>query len=257
MKMSEIEAFQERLHRTWVQVLLEANYRDIAALVVDGHLVIDYNERGQPSCLALELPPSAFLIVVSTETVRESVEKSLRLVGKGYFIGHWGGADEDFSITYRAKLLDVEPNWREVTKTLIINSKNPNQGVVTDKVFARKGKQILTYNEMKFGSKAEIRIAQELERRQVLFFPLPLAVRAESGVLFEDHKEVDFLICDKGKWGILEVAYHPNRFEQDSEKSGWFKKSGILCVEYYTAERCYNESSKVVDEFLSVLAQHK
>jgi len=110
---------------------------------------------------------------------------------------------------------------------------------------------------MKFASQSEIRIAQELERHKVLFFPLPLAVRADSGNLFEDHREVDFIVCQDGIWGILEVAYHPDRYEQDKQKDLWFKRSGILCIEHYTAERCYNESGAVVSEFLGILAKYK
>ena len=52
-----------------------------------------------------------------------------------------------------------------------------------------RGKAIIPYNEMKFASQSEIRIAQELERRKVLFFPLALAVRADTGDLYQDHRE--------------------------------------------------------------------
>jgi hypothetical protein len=110
---------------------------------------------------------------------------------------------------------------------------------------------------MKFASASEIRIAQELERLKVLFFPLPLAVRAETGNFYEDHREVDFLICHQGKWGILEVSYHPDRFEKDKEKDAWFKRSGILCIEHYSAEKCYQTPNAVVEEFLSILMQYK
>ena len=148
---------------------------------------------------------------------------------------------------------------------------------------------------MRFASRSEIRIAQELEERRVLFFPLPLAVRTDTGALYEDHREPDFLVCQDGVWGILEVAYHPDRYEKDSEKDIWFKKSGILYTQHYkqrldnlrrkdalrgaatteisvrlgsysashfegsayTAERCYNHPSEVVDEFLQLLAKHK
>jgi len=109
---------------------------------------------------------------------------------------------------------------------------------------------------MKFASQSEIRIAQELERRKILFFPLPLAVRADTGT-YQDRREPDFLICDDGAWGILEVAYHLDRYEEDKEKDAWFKQAGILCVEHYTAERCYKESGKVVDEFLGILVRFK
>ncbi|OWK42963.1 hypothetical protein FRUB_02562 [Fimbriiglobus ruber] len=65
------------------------------------------------------------------------------------------------------------------------------------------------------------------------------------------------MVCDNGNWGILEVSYHPDRYEMDAEKTRWFKKSGILCVEHFPAERCYKEPEAVVNEFLSLLAKHK
>jgi len=86
---------------------------------------------------------------------------------------------------------------------------------------------------------------------------LPLAVRVETGNFYKDHREPDFLVCDDGRWGILEVSFHPDRFEKDAEKDAWFKKSGILCIQHYSAERCYNKSQEVVDEFLDILAKHK
>ena len=75
---------------------------------------------------------------------------------------------------------------------------------------------------------------------------IAVAVRAETGKRWQDHREVDFLICHNGAWGILEVAYHPDRYEKDSEKDHWFKKSGILCIQHYTAERCCKEAGKVI-----------
>jgi hypothetical protein len=122
---------------------------------------------------------------------------------------------------------------------------------------AKDGRPTHTWNELKYASASEIRIAQELEKRQVLFFPLAVAVRAETGKNWQDHREVDFLVCQNGAWGILEVSYHPDRYERDSEKDVWFKKSGILCIQHYTAERCYKDSQGVVEEFLGILAQYE
>jgi hypothetical protein len=66
---------------------------------------------------------------------------------------------------------------------------------------------------MNFASQSEVRIAQEFEKRGILFFPLALGVRAHTSENWRDHKEADFLVCDDGVWGILEVSFHPNRFD--------------------------------------------
>ncbi len=43
-------------------------------------------------------------------------------------------------------------------------------------------------------------IAQDLERHKILLFPLTLPVRADSGALYKDHREVGFLIYSDGAW---------------------------------------------------------
>ena len=110
---------------------------------------------------------------------------------------------------------------------------------------------------MKFGSISEVRIAQALASRGVLFFPLPLAVRGETGASYMDRREPDFLVCHDGVWGILEVAFHPDRYEKDADKDVWFKTSGIVHIQNYPAEHCFNHPSEVVDAFLHLLAKHK
>ena len=246
----------DRIHRTWIEFLLAANMREVAALVADANLRVLYDNWSAYG-IGVDLSPSSTLYLADSSKYKQTLESTLQLVSRGHLSDQNGNTIDELKIEFRIRLIDAEENWREVVKELVANAKDPNQGTITEKVFARTNKRPFVYNEMKFASQSEIRIAQEFERRQVLFFPLPLAVRAETGNLFEDHREVDFLVCQDGVWGTLEVAYHPDRYEQDKQKDLWFKRSGILCVEHYTAERCYQESSAVVSEFLSILARYK
>jgi hypothetical protein len=248
----------EKLHRTWVEALINDNHRDCAAIIIDAELEFDfewdqYYERNYNSGLIVYLPLNIRLIVSNNE----EIEKTLR----HYFVSITGGYIwkdmTNFPIHYRVNLLEVEENWQKTIKFLIAKSKDLNQGLITEKVFTRKGKDPIVYNEMKFASQSEIRIAQELEAKGVLFFPLPLAVRHETGNIYEDHREVDFLVCLDGTFGILEISFHEGRYEKDKEKDAWFKKSGILCIEHHTAERCYNNPRSVVEEFLSILFKYK
>jgi len=246
----------ESLHRSWLELLLASNLREAAALVVDANLSLikdEYTAYG----LCIDLPPSARVYIEDDKNLRQTLERTIQFAAEGHFFDPSGDTFNDIKIVFRVKLLDIEDNWRDRIKEMIVNAKDSNQGLISEKAFGRKGKQVYQYNEMKFASQSEIRIAQEFERRGVLFFPLALAVRANTGNLFEDHREVDFLVCQDGTWGILEVSYHPDRFEKDAEKDYWFKRSGILCIQHYTAERCYNQSDVVVDEFLGVLAKHR
>lgn len=255
MTVTEIEA---KLHRTWVHLLVDHGYNDIAAIAVDSEIEVLHNDYA-PYGFAISIPTSWFGRVKNSDLTKKVMERALRSVANGYiFYDNDNDVDvESMSIMYRVKLIEVEEGWQNIVKSLIANSKDTNQGIVTEKVFSRDKKQPYIYNEMKFASQSEIQIAQELEASKVLFFPLPLAVRAVTGSFYEDHREVDFLVCDNGVWGIIEVSYHPDRYEKDSEKDAWFKKSGILCIQHYTAERCYQKPAEVVAEFLHILAKHK
>jgi hypothetical protein len=244
--------FEQKLHRTWVELLLEHNYRELAAIAIDIDIELKHGYDDLDG-IAFDIPVSTYSIVKNDDSFREVIERAMSVVCSGHVCDNV----EYLTFTYRIKLKEVEEGWQSTVRKLIVSSENSNQGLVTEKAFAKRNKQSYIYNEMKFASKTEIRIAQELEARNVLFFPLPLAVRGDTGNLYEDHREVDFLVCEDGTWGILEVSFHPDRYEKDAEKDAWFKKSGILCIQHYSAETCHKNSEQVVDEFLSILARHK
>jgi hypothetical protein len=247
----------EKLHYAWVQFLINSDNKEVAAIVVDGSLDFIEVDQWQIGLFA-NIPSAAYPYCCSTD-INERIIDTLQTVAYGHIYGGYGRATEksDISIIIRSQLCEVDSDWRERIKEEIIRRKETNQAIITEKVFTRELKNVLSYNEMKFASQSEIRIAQELENRKVLFFPLPLAVRADTGKQFEDHREVDFIVCHDGVWGILEVAFHPDRFEKDKEKDVWFKKSGILCIEHYTAEKCYKYPTDTVKEFLNTLARYK
>lgn len=252
MNMDELG---DSIHRTWIDLLLAANLREVAAIVADAEVIVLRDNWTQYG-LCVDLPPSTALYLTNDTSYSEVITSTLTKVAEGHLYNQDGVPTQEIKIEFRTRLMEPEANWREVVKVLVANAKDPNQGVITEKTAAREGRRPYIYNEMKFGSNSEIRIAQELERRKVLFFPLPLAVRADTGK-WTDRREPDFVVCQEGVWGILEIAYHPDRYEQDKQKDAWFKHSGILCVEHATAEQCYNSPSAVVDEFLSTLAKHK
>jgi hypothetical protein len=248
--------FENRLLQTTVAYLIEWNYHEIASLLVESELILNYSIQGFDNYLEeviIDLPISTYNIIEKNDYFKNAITRAINKVS----YKNIRDQNSEFSVEFRIKLIDIEEKWKEKVKDLISNFKDSNQGIVTELAFKKEKKTPYIYNEMKFASKSEIKIAMELEQQKVLFFPLPLAVRAETGNKFEDHREVDFLVCQNGIWGILEVAFHPDRFEKDSEKDTWFKKSGILCIQHYTSERCYNSPQKVVLEFLEILQKYK
>jgi hypothetical protein len=250
---------EEKLHRTWTELLLERGRRELASIAVECEVEVSEEEMFDGAfsseSVTLSLPPSAHEIVTENEEVYEELLDYLHEVCAGNVYEQQ--VPREGHIETKMKLLEVGEDWKEEMRRLISEAKGSNQGVISGKVAKREGRDTHTYNEMTFGSKSEIRIAQELETRDLLFFPLPLGVRAETGDRWKDRREPDFLVCQNGTWGILEVAYHPDRYEKDAEKAGWFKEMGILCVEHVTAERCYNQPADVVDDFLNVLSKHR
>ena len=234
---------------------MDCGSRELAAALVDGGVDVERDDHGYSTgTIIIDVPTVAYELVSDNPTMKQTLVKAAKAVA----LGHVSNTD-DPGVRLRVKLLDGDRGWQDIAREMILNQKGNNQGLISEMVAQRDRTRndMIVYNETKYASQSEVRIAQELETRQVLFFPLALGIRADTGVNYRDHREVDFLVCEDGTWGILECSWHVGRYEKDSEKNTWFKKSGILCVQHYTAERCYKEPARVVDEFLSILRQHK
>lgn len=113
----------------------------------------------------------------------------------------------------------------------------------------------IEHDGLRFRSRSEIKIYDALKKRNVLFFANATAVLGGKAV----KREPDFLVCQNGKWGILEVMgdqYHPsNTAIRDHDRARLFKGYGLFCIEFFNATRCYNEPNEVVDDFLKLLSQ--
>jgi len=274
---------EAQIQRTWVQLLVDHDLKEAAAIAIDTDIELvwegwqDYRDedgaafRASTFIAQLHVPTQVFGLVKRNEQIRKIFEEALNRILEYRTITinrnryyhdtlpeYESQKIEVLQFEYAVKLLDIEEDWKDAVRELITSSSGVrNQASTTELMFAKDMKEPISYNGLKYASQSEVRIAQELERRKVLFFPLAVGVRADTGSRYKDHREIDFLICDNGVWGVLEVSYHPNRFEKDAEKDGWWKQSGILCVEHRTAENCYNKPKEVVDGFLKILAQHK
>ena len=102
---------------------------------------------------------------------------------------------------------------------------------------------------------SEVRIAQALDRAEVLFLPNCMA---RLGVADDrKNREADFLVCASGKWGILEVdgePFHPpSRTVHDHTRDRLFKDHGIRVVEHFDADACFEQPDEVVMRFLKLL----
>jgi hypothetical protein len=136
-----------------------------------------------------------------------------------------------------------------ISKTLEKDNNINNQGVQF-----YSNSTIHTWENLRFRSKTEIKIAEALDRTGVLFVANSLArLTTPKG---RENKEADFLICYNGKWGVLEVdgPFHTaERRVEEQERERIFKKNGIKVVERFDAQRCYNNPDEVVQEFFKMI----
>lgn len=107
-----------------------------------------------------------------------------------------------------------------------------------------------------FRSQSEVRIAEALDRANVLFAPNP-SVRLGVTPDHRGNPEPDFLVIAKGKVGILEVdgaPFHPpERADEHHERDRRFREHGIKVVERFSASDCYGMPDDVVAQFLALL----
>ena len=123
----------------------------------------------------------------------------------------------------------------------------------------------LLHDELRFRSRGEVAIYDELKQRDILFFPNPAAVLGTSGGEYGEKvekKEPDFLICFRGKWGILEINgdnYHSGivKTTKDHERARRFNHYGVFFIQAYNVDTCKSDPAAVVDEFLKLLANNK
>lgn len=149
-------------------------------------------------------------------------------------------------INYRAELVDLDADWRHELQEIARGKKVHNQAIDADKV--------MIWANHRFRSQAEIKIAEALERAKVLFFP---NCKARLGFSSRENREPDFLVCSKGRWGILEVdgeLFHPpSRTVDDHERDRLFQAHGIKIVQHFDAGECYESADAVVKKFLFLL----
>lgn len=153
------------------------------------------------------------------------------------------------SMTVRASVFFPDQNWRGDLQELIKGKGVSNQ--------ASGAESPRLWQGFRFRSATEIKIAEALDRAGVLFFPLPKArIALEHG---HTNVEPDFVVCQEGRWGILEVdgePFHPReRSAIEHSRDRLFRRHGVVCVERFDAKKCYGQPDKTVEEFLLLMVK--
>lgn len=104
---------------------------------------------------------------------------------------------------------------------------------------------------MNFHYEEQIKIAEALDRANILFFPNSKArLTTTEG---RQNQELNFLIFHQGKWGILELS-HPDKPKAE-DRDRLFETHGIRIIQYFDFNRCSQQPDRVVQEFLDILSQ--
>jgi len=122
-------------------------------------------------------------------------------------------------------------------------------------IFSFKDSQRISYEGLNFRSKTEIKVFDALIKKGLLILPLPVAVMGSS----KKYKEPDFVVCFKGKIGILEIhgdKWHPpETAAEEHERRREFTRLGVSVYEIFGAERCWNDPDGVVSDFIQALTR--
>jgi len=112
---------------------------------------------------------------------------------------------------------------------------------------------IYQWNGLNFRSKSEIKIAEALDSRGVLYFPNARGRLSQN--YSRVNREADFLVCYEGRWGILECdgeAYHQSAANDHARDLLW-NAQGIWFIKRFSSDECFNNPAKIVDLFLKML----
>jgi hypothetical protein len=172
--------------------------------------------------------------------IRESIHQAIWAV-----LPSWCYLREMF---VTAELVDLDPNWRTELLEIARGNRVSNQ--------ASTAKAPRVWQNLRFRSESEVRIAKALDRAGVLFWANCRARLGGDGN--RQNKEADFLVCHQGNFGILEVdgePFHPPaRTVHDHERNRLFKAHGIRVCEHFDASECFERGDEIVAEFLRILA---
>ncbi|MFY7806101.1 MAG: pentapeptide repeat-containing protein [Limnoraphis robusta] len=111
--------------------------------------------------------------------------------------------------------------------------------------------KIYLWNNFHFHCEEQIKIAEALDRANILFFPnAKVRLTTPDG---RQNQEANFLIFHQGKWGILELL-HPNTL-RPKERDRLFETQGIRIIHYYDCNQFNQEPDEIVQEFINILSQ--
>lgn len=161
----------------------------------------------------------------------------------------------DYSIQWvsaHVEMRDLDPDWRqrlaEIANGKAVNNQGASHGGVPGAPLVWQG--------LRFRSQSEVRVAQALDAAGALYLPNCLT-RLNVGS-DRQTREADFLVCEDGRWGVLEVdgPHHEGKAADDHDRDRLFRTYGIKVVERFPSLDCFNNATDVVQRFLGLLRKN-
>ncbi|MBA2518343.1 MAG: hypothetical protein H0V24_01630 [Chloroflexia bacterium] len=242
---------KEQLLASAATYLIEGHDEDAARLLLACHIEdLSEQEAGSwdPPSLLVELrgPRMAYDALVDLsrqppDAPGQRVQQAFQAVlPRGY---GWR------QLEIRAELVPIDPDWRTQLISRVQGTAVDNQGLIP--------KDFRLWNNLRFRSATEVKIAEALDRAGVLFFPLCRGRLNQRQVRVT--REPDFLVCHQGRWGMIEVdgePWHRGMAAEDHARDRLFKAHGVKVVEHFDAKHCYNIPDEVVKRFLAILTSN-
>ncbi|MCL1475484.1 hypothetical protein [Argonema antarcticum] len=143
-----------------------------------------------------------------------------------------------------------------MNKTIIHDDKTElDKEAHNQEIKSNSEEKIYYWNDLPLRSQAQVKIAEALDRANILFIPNSKArLTTTEG---RQNQEPDFLIFHQGKLGILEIDSEVSDEDavKSEERDRTFQTQGIAIVQHYDTIRCKEQPDAIIQEFLEILNQ--
>jgi hypothetical protein len=112
---------EEEMHRTWVQLLIDNGYREVASIAIDTEVNLLSNGYN-PYAIALSVPTTLYSTVKNSDQIKKVMERAMLSVCNGRIYDNDGNFVENLSFMYRVRLIKVQEGWQNIVRNLIANA---------------------------------------------------------------------------------------------------------------------------------------
>ncbi|GHO75592.1 hypothetical protein KSD_33630 [Ktedonobacter sp. SOSP1-85] len=227
-----------------IMYLIEGQEIEAASFLFASEIDILTNDYASTLIFSLKGNRAIYDLIMSEGNIFHQILDAFKAVENTGF--------DDIYVSAKIAYPDLGIDWEAKLLEAIQERKSPNQCKPINNTPTHEWKG----TGLHFRSPVEIQIAEELDKLGILFFPNCMA--RLGGPHQRINREPDFLVCYKGKWGIIDIdgaTYHTSA-AKDHNRDRLFKIHGIRVCERYEAKRCMEEPDKVVKEFLNILVQN-